>query len=100
MTHLEKVRKYYEGKERLIKGCIKAMEELLVIYKDDAWARPCPLCAVESLDGCSACPWFVLGGGECHSVRWFIKAGKKKARMQQIRRWIAVYKRALEPRRV
>lgn len=107
MTKVEHIKKTLTRSER--RKSIKAMQELLDLYKGEGLIQSCPLCVFER-NNCCKCPWRVMTGGGClkyveaefgqdvtvtrlrksRNPRW------TKLRKRQLPRWIGYYKEALK----
>ena len=102
MKIYEKVAKHYNRKHRILEKVTVAMEELLAIYQSKEYYRDssplpyCPLCRKIPGDSCTNCPWVIMTGtSSCSSMYYFLSFPHKRlARIKQLRRWIAEYKKA------
>ena len=91
MTYKEKVLEHYKGDTPLVESCLDNLKDLLAMYKEDVIGTVgCPLCRGRCLD----CPWFVLTGRECLSMRKCFEQGLQNVRRRQIRSWIKTYEEA------
>jgi len=73
-----------KGKKISNKGAldsIKAMEDLIYLYKHPEEYHGCPLCQFF----CYRCPWYIL-----------LDPRRKRNRIRQLERWIEIYKKALK----
>jgi len=105
-AHKEKLMVTIKGTKisnKLARDSIKAMEQLIYLYKHPKKYKKCPLCAFQEgapmrKKSCHRCPWYILKDRSCvlshfSSVRFSPTATRN--RIRQLGRWIEIYKKAL-----